>query len=209
MSDLVFDCIEARAEPYAAGPTLLFRLRITETSGQRIQAIALRCQMRIQPQRRQYSDEEAARLADLFGGRERWADTLKPLQFTHQSIMVPRFTGATEIELPVPCTYDLEVASGQYFHALEDGGIPLLMLFSGTVFADGAVTMVPWDRECDYSLPVAIWRELMDGFFPGSGWLRLTCGNLDALRAFKHARALPTWDDTIAVLLKEAAADEL
>ncbi len=48
--------------------------------------------------------------------------------------MVPGFTSVTETELPVPCTYDLEVASARYLQALDDGTIPLLLLFSGTVF---------------------------------------------------------------------------
>ena len=45
----------------------------------------------------------------------------------------------TEIDLQVPCTYDLEVASARYLQGLDDGTIPLLLLFSGTVFvANGA-----------------------------------------------------------------------
>ncbi len=65
-------------------------------SGQRVEAIALRCQIRIEPARRRYADDEAERLNDLFGETQRWADTLKPLQFTNVSIMVPGFTGSTD-----------------------------------------------------------------------------------------------------------------
>ena len=49
----------------------------------------------------------------------------------------PGFTGQHRVELPVPCTYDFEVAAAKYLHALDDGEIPLLFLFSGTVFAKG------------------------------------------------------------------------
>ena len=62
--------------------------------------------------------------------------------------MVPAFTAVTEVDLQVPCTYDLEVASARYLHGLDDGTIPLLMLFSGTVFIatdEGySVELVPW-----------------------------------------------------------------
>jgi hypothetical protein len=209
VSDFVFDCLGVRAEPYAAAPTLLFRLRISEGSGRRIRTIALRCQLRIEPIRRRYSDAEATRLADLFGERARWGDTLKPMQLATVSVMVPAFTGAVEIDVPVPCSYDLEVASGQYFHALDEGEIPLLMLFSGTVFTADGIAQIPWDRECGHRMPVAVWRELMNLYFPGGGWLRLTRETLDALQKFKHGQAIPTWDAAITRLLKEAGVDEL
>ena len=43
--------LDVVAEPYAAAPQLTARLRIEETTGQRVHAIALRCQVRIEPQR--------------------------------------------------------------------------------------------------------------------------------------------------------------
>jgi Family of unknown function (DUF6084) len=208
MSELVFDCLGAEAERYAAAPTLLFRLRIAETTGETIHAIALRCQIRIEPHRRRYSHDEEERLFDLFGETSRWGDTLKPMQFANLSIMVPRFQGSIEAELPVPFTYDFEVATSKYFHALEDGEIPLLLLFSGTVFAKGAtgfsVDQVPWHKEAVYRLPVRLWTELMDLYFPNSAWIRMTRETFDALHGFKSRRALPTWEQAFETLLREA-----
>ena len=83
-------------------PLLTLELRITETSGVPVDAIALRCQIRIEPHRRRYSAAEAEALHDLFGDPDRWADTVKPMQFTTLSTMVPRFTGATTLDLPLP-----------------------------------------------------------------------------------------------------------
>lgn len=137
MSKLSFTVLGARAEPYAAGPTLVFRLQITETSGERIHAIALRCQIQIEPRRRRYSPTEEERLLELFGEPQRWGDTLRTVLWTHASLMVPGFRESAEVDLPVTCTYDFEVAGAKYFHALDDGEIPLLLLFSGTVFAKG------------------------------------------------------------------------
>ena len=52
MSEYRFTVLDVVAEPYAVAPQLTARLRIEETTGQRIHAIALRCQVRIEPQRR-------------------------------------------------------------------------------------------------------------------------------------------------------------
>jgi hypothetical protein len=211
MVALSFDCLDAAPQRYAAGPTLVFRLRISETSGAAIGALALRTQLRIQPLRRRYSEPEGRRLADLFGVPQRWAESMKPMQFATVPTMVGAFTGSTEVDLEVPCSYDLEVSVGRYFHALDDGDVPLLMLFSGTVFGSTGqglrVEPVPWHHETEYRLPVRVWRDLMDQYFPDSGWLRLHRETLHALGDFKTRRALPTWDQTIQALLDRTEAE--
>ena len=208
MANLVFDCIGVKPDRFAAGPTLLFRMRAAETSGVAIHSIALRCQMRIEPQKRSYTDEEKTRLYDMFGEPSQWGETLKPFQFASISHIVGGFSGSSEFDLPMPCTYDLEVASGRFFEALADGDIPLLMLFSGTVFIRTEngfhVEQIPWEKETNFRLPARVWREMMDLYFPGEGWLRLDVSTIDGLRRFKSERGLPTWDMTIEALLKEA-----
>src|SRR5215469_5907744 len=205
MAELTFGCARASAERYAATPALSFRLTISETSGVRVHAIALRCQIRIEPHRRRYTAIEARRLHDLFGDPSRWADTVKPIQLATVTTMVPAFTALTEVDLPVPCTYDLEVASARYLQGLDDGTVPLLLLFSGTVFLAAetgfSVELIPWSSEAQFRLPVSVWRELVDHHFPGSAWLRCGRQTLDALSAFKAKHALPTWDATLTALL--------
>jgi len=212
MADLIFGCTGATAERYAATPTLTFSLTITERSGVKVHAIALRCQIRIEPHRRRYSPAEAQRLHDLFGDPSRWAETVKPIQLATVTTMVPTFTAVTETDLRVPCTYDLEVASARYLQGLDDGTIPLLLLFSGTVFVangDGfSVELVPWSAEASYRMPVSVWRELVDIHFPNSAWLRCSRQTLDELSAFKAKRALPTWDATLTALLAAAGETE-
>jgi hypothetical protein len=208
MADLIFGCTGARAEPYAATPTLAFALTITESTGAGVHAILLRCQIRIEPHRRRYSAAEARRLHDLFGDTARWADTVKPIQLAIVTAMVPPFSALTEITVPMPCTYDLEVASARYLQALDDGTIPLLFLFSGMIFvAQGngyAVELVPWSSEASYRMPVSVWQDVVNLHFPDSAWLRCRRDTLDALSAFKAERALPTWDATLTALLAEA-----
>jgi hypothetical protein len=209
VAELVFDCTGARADRYAVVPSMFFTLRISETTGQRVEAIALRCQFRIEPARRRYSDEEAERLNDLFGETQRWADTLKPVQFTNISVMVPGFTGSTDVDMPVPLTYDMEIGATRYFAGLDGGDVPLLLLFSGTVFcvADGkmSVSQVPWSKEASYRLPVSVWREAIDAHFPNTAWIKFSNLTFDELLRYKAAKGLPTWEATILHLLSEAA----
>ena len=211
MAELAFDCTGAHPDKYAVAPSMSLTLRIAEISGVRVDAIALRCQIRIEPTRRRYSDAEAERLNDLFGDTRRWAETLRPLQFTTVSIMVPGFAGSTELDLPVMLSYDLEIGSVRYFAGLESGEIPLLLLFSGTVFStiEGRlqVQQVPWSKEASYRLPVPVWREAIDAHFPNSAWIKMSRQTLEQLQRFKSANALPTWDMTLAALLARAAAD--
>jgi Family of unknown function (DUF6084) len=208
LTELVFDCLGARADKYAVVPAMTMALRISETSGQRVEAIALRCQIRIEPARRRYSDAEAARLTDLFGETQRWAETLRPVQFTNVSVMVPAFTGSTELDLPIPLTYDMEIGATRYFAGLDDGEVPLLLLFSGTIFgtADGrlSVQLVPWSKEASYRLPVKIWREAIDVHFPNSAWIKISTHTLAELERFKVSRTLPSWELAVLALLAEA-----
>ncbi|WP_354637836.1 DUF6084 family protein [Kitasatospora camelliae] len=209
MSGLSFACTGVRADPYAAGPTLVFRLRITAAAGERVHALALRCQLRIEPARRGYSEAEGGRLVDLFGERSRWSGTLNPIQFAQVSLMVPGFTGETEADLVVPCSYDLDLAAGRYLRALEDGQAPLLLLFSGTAFTGPGgfqVAPVAWDRETSVALPVGVWQDMIEQHFPGCGWLRLPADLMDALLAYRSRRALPTWEATVRELLDAAGA---
>jgi uncharacterized protein DUF6084 len=207
---LVFDCLGATADRFAATPGFTLRLRIADVDGGRVDGIALRCQIRVEPHRRRYDDPEADRLRDLFGDRDRWADTLKPLQVATVPTMVPGFTASTTHDLPVPCGYDLEVASTKYFDALSDGEIPLLLLYSGTVFRTGdgrfSVQQVPWSTETSFGLPVAVYRQTIDTHYPNRAWVPVQRETLETLRRFKSDHALPTWDSTIAALLDKAGS---
>jgi hypothetical protein len=209
VTDLAFTVLDAAPEPYGAAPTLVFRLRLTEATGTPVHAVALRVQVQIEPQRRGYGEPERAGLGDLFGSPERWPVTVKPFLWTHATAMVRGFTGDIEFDLPVPCTYDFDVAAAKYLHALRDGEVPLTMLFSGTVFTRGqagfGVEQVPWHLEAAYRLPVRVWRELMDTYFPGGGWIRLDRETLDALAGYRSARGLTSWEQVLGELLAGAS----
>ncbi|MHB9863983.1 DUF6084 family protein [Streptomyces sp. YIM S03343] len=209
MTEFTFACTDVRADRYAAGPTLVFRLRITasdDSGATRVHALALRCQLRIEPARRGYGDHESAALTDLFGERSRWGSTLQPVRFADVPLMVTGFTGETEADLVVPCTYDMDIAATRYLDALDGGEVPLLMLFSGTAFTGSGgyrVEPVPWDREATCRMPVATWREMVEQHFPGCGWLRLPRATMDALVTYRSRHALASWEATVARLLAD------
>ncbi len=212
MSDLRFQVLGARAEPYAVVPTLMIKVGIRDAAGSRIHAVGLKVQVQIEAQRRHYDAAEETRLFELFGEPARWGDTLRTMLWTHVSVMVPAFDGATEIDVPVHCSYDFEVAAAKYFHALDGGDIPLLFQFSGSVIAltdhGLAFDQIAWNQEASYALPVRLWRDLMNAYYPDSAWLRLRRDTFDALHRFKGREVITTWDEAIDVLLKRAGADE-
>jgi hypothetical protein len=211
MTSLGFAVVGAEAEPHAAVPTIMLRMEVSESDGGSVHALALRCQIRIEPQRRRYVPEEEERLYELFGETPRWGDSLRPFLWTHVSTTIAGFDGRAQFDLPVECTYDFEIAGSKYMHSLGDGEIPLLLLFSGTVFTRGAsgfaAEPLSWTSEASYRMPVSVWRQMMDLYFPNSGWLRVRRDTLDGLQRFKALRALPTWDQAFEQLLKEAGED--
>jgi hypothetical protein len=210
MPRLSFRVEDARPEAYAQAPTMAFGIRIVERDDAEVESIALGCQVRIEPQRRRYQEEEQALLADLFGDPGRWGQTVRPFLLAQVSTLVPRFVGSCRAELAIPFSYDLEVASARYLHALGDGSVPLIFLFSGTVFRAGAeglqASPIPWECEARFDLPVATWRGLMDAYFPGGGWLRLGRETLDGLTRYKARRGLLGWDEVVADLLERAGS---
>jgi hypothetical protein len=212
VSNLAFEVLEARAEAHAAVPTIMLRVGVGDTGARTVHALVLRCQIRIEPQRRRYQGREEDRLYDLFGETTRWGESLRPFLWTHVATTVSGFNGSTTFDLPVECSYDFEVAATKYLHALAGGDIPLLLLFSGTIFTRGdqgfAAEPVSWNSEASFRLPVDVWRDVMDRYFPNSGWLRLRRDTLDRLQRFKSSQALPTWDQAFAALLTLAGEDD-
>jgi hypothetical protein len=209
MPELAFDVVDARPDQFGAAPTMLFTLRIAETSGDPVHTMVLRTQVQIDAQLRSYTDVEKARLADLFGDRERWGDTLRPFNWTHGTTMVPGFRGSTEVEVAVACSYDFDVAAAKYMSSLAAGVIPLSFLFSGTTISRGAtgysVTQIPWHKETTYPLQVSTWRSLMETYFPGTTWIRLRRDTFDALAERRVAGGYASWDAMFEAMIELAS----
>jgi hypothetical protein len=209
MPDLDFKVTGVEAAAHGLTPLLNFRLSITNRpEAEAIQSVMLRAQIQIASPQREYTALEKERLAELFGAPQRWGQTLRNRFWASATALIGPFTGGTEAELSVPCTYDLNVAAAKYFYALEEGEAPLLFLFSGTVFypaPDGRLQaqQISWSKESAYRMPVQTWREMMDQHFPKSGWLYLDRDVFDRLYAFRRAQGLGSWDETIGRLLEK------
>jgi hypothetical protein len=205
--DVRFTVSGAQAVVPAASPLVMLRLKIS--CDRPVQAILLRCQIQIDAPKRPYAIAEENGLHDLFGARSRWGATLKPILWTTLSANVPGFESETEYELEVPCSLDLSVAASKYFHALQTGEVPLLLLFSGTVFhsrADGALQAAPisWSREARFSLPVRTLRDAAEACFPNAGFLTLQRDTLDKLLTYKTRSGAATFERAIEALLENA-----
>ena len=172
-----------------------------------IHTIALRCQIQIEVTRRRYSSAEQEHLLDLFGQPDRWSQTLRNLLWTHATVLVPGFSGPSgAVDLQVPCSFDFNVAATKYFAGLSDGEIPLNMLFSGTVFyvrEDSSLQVAPisWEKEARYTLPVTLWREMMESYYPNSVWLNLHRDVFERLYRYKMQHGIPTWERALEQVL--------
>jgi hypothetical protein len=213
MSTWSFAVLDIAPAAWAAAPELTARLRIEERSGTPVHAVALRCQVRIEPQRRGYDTSDESGLRALFGDRDRWPQTLKPFQWMQCNTTVQGFTGSTEVDLALPCTYDFDVTGSRYLHALGAGAVPIVLMFSGTAFMRGdngfAVQQVPWESEARYDLPVKVWRDLIATYFPSSGWVRLDHDVLAALGDYRSRHGLVSWEETVTRLLSDAEVREV
>ena len=208
MPDLNFEVVGVEAPAFAAVPTIIFKLRINNTIEQeRIHSGILRCQVQINVTRRRYSPEAQAQLLEVFGEPKRWGETLRSLLWMHTSTVIPQFTGSVTVDLPIVCTYDFDVVSTKYFNALGEGEIPLTFLFSGTIFYEGPggnmqVAQISWSKEATYRLPVSLWQEMMEHYYPNTAWIRIRKDIFDQLYRYKATQALPTWDDVLVKLLQ-------
>jgi Family of unknown function (DUF6084) len=211
--ELRFEVRGASSVDYAAVPTIAFSLAIEAPSGRQIRSLLLDVQIQIAARQRGYTPESQERLLELFGTPDRWRATLRTLPWTRTTVVVPPFEGATVAEVPIPCTYDLEVTAARYLAALDsdDGEVPLELLLSGTVFfstetAALQATRIAWDHELEYRMPVAVWRQAMDRHFPNSAWLRCSREQFERLWEYRSRHALTSWDATVAALLEREGA---
>jgi hypothetical protein len=207
-----FAVLGARAVRHAAAPMLSLDLQVTEPSGRPVYMVALKIQLMIEPARRRYDEGTRERLIELFGPPERWAVTTRSLVWAQLDVLVPAFTGSTVVTVPVACSYDLELAAAKYLHSLPDGEAPLALHFNGTIYYAGddgrlQIVLVPWNKSIDFRMPVSVWRDTIEHYFPNTAWVALRSQTLEALQRAKLERGLPTLDACVEALLAEGRDD--
>lgn len=207
MPDLNFSIEGFEVAKCSVTPAINFKLKIINpNAAEAIHSVALRTQIQLQVTHRNYTPQEKDKLRDLFGEPERWGQTLRTLLWTHVSLNVPGFSQSTVVDLTVPCTFDFNVAATKYFHGLANGHVPLCLQFSGTVFyAKGEghlqVSPISWDKEAAVALPVRVWHEMMDTYYPGNAWLCLRRDFFERLYDYKVQNGIPTWEEALDNLL--------
>jgi Family of unknown function (DUF6084) len=207
--DLDFTIETAETLRFAASPHIVFKLRIANSAPRTIHTVILRCQIQLDVSRRRYTAEEQKRLTDLFGEPNRWGETLRPLLWTNTSVVVPSFDNSTVVDLPIPCTFDFNVAATKYFAGIETGEIPVSFFFNGTIFYEGEdsalqVAQISWEKEASHRMPIRIWREMMDAYYPNTAWLCLQRDAFERLYAYKVKRGFPTFDEALLQAIEPA-----
>jgi hypothetical protein len=205
-----FSVLGARPVKYAAAPMLAIDVQITEPTGRPVYMLALTIQLMIEPARRAYDAATHERLVELFGAPERWAVTTRSLVWSTLDVVVPAFTGTTTVTVPIACHYDLELAAAKYLHSLPDGEAPLALHFNGMVYYPGEagglqIVLLPWSNSIGFRMPVRVWRETIEHYYPGTAWVGLRAETLEALQRAKLARGLATLDATVEALMEEAS----
>ncbi len=207
--DPAFTVLGAEPVPRSSAPTLRFRLGVEDDSGVPVQFIVLSVLVTIEPGRRDYAPADRERLVELFGEPERWGSTTGSFRWTQVSTVVGPFERSGLIDVDVECTYDHEVAVTKYFGGIGNGAYPLQMHFNGTVYylgEQGSLQVMPlaWDRSARFDLPVATWRRMIDGHYPGGAWLRVEEETLHELSRLKAATGAPTTDAAIRALIAQS-----
>ena len=210
MADLTFDCIGAQAERYAVMPTITL-----SAADQRDQRAADRRDRAALP------DPDRAVTAALHGRRGRAA--ARPLRrhgalgrhaeaacsSRTSSTMVTSFTGSTEVDSRSTSATTWRSATTGTSPSLESGEIPLLLLFSGTVFSivDGRlqVQQVPWQQGSGLPAPGERLAGSDRRALPEQRVDHDEQADARRAAALQDPRALPTWDATVTALLAEAA----
>jgi hypothetical protein len=204
-----FSVLGARPVRYAAAPMLALDIEVSETSGRPVYMLALTVQLMIEPARRAYDEATHERLVELFGAPERWAVTTRSLVWATLDVVVPAFTGTTTVTVPIACHYDLELAAAKYLHAIPDGEAPLALHFNGMVYYPGEdgglqIVLLPWSNSIGFRMPMRVWRETIEHYYPGTAWIGLRTETLEALQRAKLQRGLATLDATVTALLGDA-----
>ena len=212
MPDLDFKVLGVEAAERGLVPLLHFNIEIVNKApAEKIQSVMLHVQIQIQSPRRAYTASEKEKLRDLFGRPEDWGQTLRTRLWAHANAIASGFTDRTQVVLSVPCTLDLNVAATKYFYALEDGEVPLLFLFSGTIFYCGSddrlqIERISWEKEAEYRMPVKAWREIMEHHYPNSAFVWLQRDMFNRLYEFKRQHGFATWEQAIERLLENGAS---
>jgi hypothetical protein len=207
--ELGFRIVGASPLEHAATPIVC--VHVIAESRAAVRAVVLRCLVVIDPGARAYDANEAAALERVLGPADRRATA--PLVWAQLPQNLPGFEGELGFDLHLPCSLDLRAGGAAYLDAIEDGNVPLTVLFSGTAFvADDAGALsalpIPQTAEARFALPIAVCRDALSRHHGDATLVPVRREILARLRRFaahRHERT-PALDDAIENLLDLAEA---
>jgi Family of unknown function (DUF6084) len=69
--------------------------------------------------------------------------------------------------------------------------------------------LISWSKEASYRLPVRIWQELMDFYYPNTAWLRIDREVFEEIYRYKRKNGFTGWDETLRALLTRQCEESL
>lgn len=149
----------------------------------------LRCQLQIEPVRRRYNPQEQQRLIELFGEPERWSQTLRPLLWENLTVSVPGFIGSTMHLRHQPGHHQVRLRPRRR-RVSPQPALRRNRLSPGPRRPPGQ--QIPWSSEARYRLPLRVWKQMMDSFYPDGRWLYLRRDSFDSLYDYKTRHGIST-----------------
>ncbi len=203
----------ARTSRLAAAPTLIFDLEVADPSERPVFTIALAVQIAIEPAQRRYDPETRERLVELLGDPGKVGAPVRTMPWAQVDVLVRPFRGSTSVAIPVPCSYDLEIAATNYFRSLADGEVPLVFHFNGSVYYEGAdgrlqIVQISWEESSEYRMPISAWEEMIAAYYPNRGWVPAGAATIERLRRYKVERGLPSYEAALERLLEAGEGAE-
>ena len=173
---------------------------------QTIHTVALRCQIQLEVTRRKYTAEDQERLLDLFGEPSRWGQTLRSLLWTHANLVVPSFTGKHAGGSSRALHIRFQCSCHQVFRRAwrrRSSGLCAIQRHGFLCSPEGGLQVAPisWDKEARFKLPVKVWREMMESYYPNSAWLCLHKDAFDRLYQYKVRHGIPTWEEALESII--------
>jgi hypothetical protein len=203
-----FEVRGARVPRHALAPTLIFELEVDDPSDLQVFTISLAVQIAIEPAQRRYSEETRERLTELLGEPGRIGSPTRTMPWAQVDVLVQSFRGMATVEVPVLCSYDLEVAASNYFHSIPDGEVPLVFHFNGGIYYQGEgdrlqIVQLSWEESSNYRMPIAIWQEMIAAHYPDRGWVAAGGETIERLRRYKVEQGLPSCEAALERLLDQ------
>lgn len=57
------------------------------------------------------------------------------------------------------------------------------------------------EQEAKFKLPIKVWRDMMESYYPNNVWLNLRRDVFERLYQYKIQRGIPTWEQALESVL--------